>query len=188
MLEIFKKLVESTDIRDENAAHYVLEELSKQNKKIELDKTYWVSEWSWYPIYDGIFSYEEHIRSSKSNDGVTAFYTNKNYRTYFYWDIYETKEECNEVCSLKNSFGYDWDTAVRKFIDRYDLRVHHISVGYVESMWPLKELTINKAVEDCGVFKGAVTDSPGKSKFKKRNFGYSDIIRQSISDSLQNYK
>ncbi|MMZ62939.1 hypothetical protein D1872_251680 [compost metagenome] len=123
VLEVISRLVNTLDVRDENGALYILEELSKQNKKIELDKTYWVSEWSWTPISDGIYSYEEHIRSSKRNGSVTAFYTNKNYRTYFAWDIYETKKECDKVCELKNSFGYDWNIAVHKFIDKYDLRV-----------------------------------------------------------------
>ncbi|MFI2856907.1 hypothetical protein ACH6EH_07175 [Paenibacillus sp. JSM ZJ436] len=126
MLELFIKLVDSQTVRNEEAALSVLEELSKQTKEVELDKSYWVSQWSWTPISDGIYSYEEHIRSSKNNNNVTALYTDKNYRTYFPWDVYESKEECDKVCELKNSFGYDWDMAVHKFIEKHDLRVSHI--------------------------------------------------------------
>ncbi|MNW67627.1 hypothetical protein D3C74_462370 [compost metagenome] len=44
MLEVITRLVDTLDVRDENGALSILEELSKQNKEIKLGKTYWVSE------------------------------------------------------------------------------------------------------------------------------------------------
>ncbi|GAB6989516.1 hypothetical protein [Paenibacillus pini] len=126
MLKEFKRLVVGLTVKDEGAALDVLETLSKLSKTVELDKTYWVSEWSWTPISDGIYSYEEHLRNSKVNNNITAYYTDKNYRTYFPWDIYETKEECDLACKLKNSFGYDWDIGLGKFIRMNDLSVKQI--------------------------------------------------------------
>jgi hypothetical protein len=64
-----------------------------KDKVIELNKTYWVSEWSWQPISDGIFCYEETIRDAISYYGqVNAYCTTKNYRTYFAWIFMKVKK------------------------------------------------------------------------------------------------
>ncbi|MDI4643666.1 hypothetical protein [Cohnella hashimotonis] len=122
MLKIFRELIHSTDNKDEDAALSILEALSRHHKEIELDRTYWVSEWSWTPLTDGIFSYKQQISYSRISGSVIAFYSKENNRTYFPWDIYESKEECDEVCELKNDFGYAWDNALETFIDRHGLR------------------------------------------------------------------
>ncbi|MFC3803860.1 hypothetical protein [Cohnella sp. GCM10012308] len=123
MLRILRKLIHSTDNKDEEAVLATLEALSQHHKEIELDRTYWVSEWSRTPLTDGIFSYKQQISSSRVSGNVVAFYSKGNNRTYFPWDIYESKEECDEACALKNDFGYAWDNALEKFIDRHGLRV-----------------------------------------------------------------
>lgn len=124
MLEQLKELIEKATKRDEESALEIMELLSIENKDIlETDEKYWVSEWSWHPISDGIYSYEENLRSVQVTGNVVAYYTDMNYRVFFPWDIYETKEECDQVCELKNSFGYDWDMAHNKFIKRYNLQV-----------------------------------------------------------------
>lgn len=88
-----------------------------KDKNIMLDRTYWVSEWSWEPICDGIHCYEETIRDAINYyNQVTAYCTTKNNRTYFPWDIYESKEECELITDFKNSFGYAWEIATNKFM------------------------------------------------------------------------
>ena len=77
-------------------------------KEIELNKTYWVSEWSWTPIADGYFAYEQTIRSVENIDGVMVYRTEKNNRKYFAWDLYETEEEAKKMSEFKNSYGYTW--------------------------------------------------------------------------------
>lgn len=123
MLEILKQLIDSKANKDEGAALSVLEALSHYRKEIELEQIYWVSEWSWTPLTDGIFSYKQQISSSRISGNVIAFYSKTNSRTYFPWDIYDSKEECDKACELKNSFGYAWENALEKFIDRHDLGV-----------------------------------------------------------------
>lgn len=121
MLNSLRELVNNVDKKDEESALEIMRILSKEYNeldamsKIKLDRVYWVSQWSWTPIVDGIFSYEETIREGYSYGEVSAYYTGLNYRTYFPWDICETKEECNEICSLKSKFSYDWEIAHANF-------------------------------------------------------------------------
>ena len=89
------------------------------NKIIELNKEYFVSEWSWNPIDDGIYTYKEIIRNVEDVDGYKVYATGSNYRHYFSWDIHDTKEECDLICDIKNQYGYDWDIKIHNgIIDR----------------------------------------------------------------------
>lgn len=87
-------------------------ELKQKDKVIELGKTYWASEWSWNPLLDGIYDYEETIRSTMNVDGIDVYFTNKNYRFYLKEDLYESQKECVEICKWKNEFVYDYDCYV----------------------------------------------------------------------------
>lgn len=106
------------ELNEENASKAIFRFIDfTKDKVVELNKTYWVSEWSWQPMCDGMFCYEETIRDALNYYNlVTAYCTTKNYRTYLPWDIYETKEECQLITNFKNSFGYDWDIATNKFM------------------------------------------------------------------------
>ncbi|MED1665640.1 hypothetical protein [Brevibacillus laterosporus] len=120
MLKRFKEIVDTLDKRDKANALKTMKTLSKEKVEIkELNKTYWVSEWSWTPISDGIYSCQEHLQQIKIFGELLTYYTGTNYRVYFPWDVYETKEECDEACRLKNSFGYDWHIAYYEFIKQH---------------------------------------------------------------------
>ena len=83
--------------------------VEKYNKKdIELNKTYWVSEWTWNPMTDGYTCCEEVIRYKQNIDGINVYTTGTSYRYYYAWDIYETKEDARKMSSFKDGFGYDW--------------------------------------------------------------------------------
>lgn len=93
-------------------------------KVIELDREYFVSEWSWNPIDDGIYTYKQVIRHSEQIDGYKIYTTGSNYRHYFAWDIHDTKSECDLICELKNQFGYDWDIKIHNgIIDRSKINI-----------------------------------------------------------------
>ncbi|WP_312286908.1 hypothetical protein [Terrisporobacter sp.] len=81
---------------------------SHNDKIIELNKVYWVSEWSWNPICDGYAPCEETIRYVQNIDGINIYTTGTSYRYYYAWDICETKEECYKITDIKNDFAYDW--------------------------------------------------------------------------------
>ena len=85
-----------------------------KDKEIELNKTYWVTEWSWSPMCDGRFVYEETIRSHKVINGIDCYFTDSNYRTYFKEDIYESREEAEEVVRWQNKFAYDYETIISR--------------------------------------------------------------------------
>ncbi len=91
------------------------------NKKIELGKEYFVSEWSWNPICDGYTVCPEIIRYVQEIDGYKVYTTGKNHRHYFSWDIYDTEEQAREMSELKNSYGYDWCDIENKLIDKSKL-------------------------------------------------------------------
>lgn len=109
MVDEVKKLIGVK--RNRNTAKMALQKLIElaSDKKITLNNTYYVSEWSWKSICDGIFTYSETIRDSHKYDDLMVYCTTTSYRTYFPWDIYESKTDCDEMTKFKNSFGYDWD-------------------------------------------------------------------------------
>lgn len=92
-----------------------LVELTK-NKIVEVNRKYFVSEWSWTPIADGIYVYEETISDCRDFGEVKAYCTGNNCRTYLPWDIYEAKEDCELITDFKNSFGYTWDMEQEMFL------------------------------------------------------------------------
>lgn len=95
----------------------------QKDKEIELNKTYYVTEWSKNSLIDGRFVNEETIREHAIINGIDCYFTNSNNRVYFKENIYTNKEEAQEVCNWQNSFGYDYEMVVsrendvRKFID-----------------------------------------------------------------------
>lgn len=91
------------------------------NKNIELGKEYWVSGWSWNPICDGYIPCQEVIRFVENIDGYNIYTTGKNYRYYFAWDIYNIKEEAEDMCKFKGKYSYDWCTKVEHGLINYSL-------------------------------------------------------------------
>ena len=83
--------------------------------EVEINKEYYVSEWSWEPICDGNFPCVQTIRFRKSVNGIDAYATGTSHRTYFAWDLFEEENECKEMCEFKNSFGYNWERAISNF-------------------------------------------------------------------------
>ena len=81
---------------------------TQNDKKIELNKTYWVSEWSWNPIADGYTTQPETIRYKESIDGINVYTTGTSYRYYYAWDLYESEEECKKMSDFKDRFTYGW--------------------------------------------------------------------------------
>lgn len=88
------------------------------NREIELNKEYFVSEWSWSPLCDGYNVYPEILRYVQEIDGYKVYTTGKNYRHYFAWDIHETEDAAREITNLKDSYGYDWCDIENKLIDK----------------------------------------------------------------------
>lgn len=121
-IEELYKLKESNS--KENAAKLAIEKLIEytKNKVIKLDKEYFVSEWSWTPIADGIYVYKEVIKDCKSFGDIKAYCTGTNYRTYLPWDIYESEDDCTLITKFKNSFGYTWDEEQSSFLGKLGAR------------------------------------------------------------------
>lgn len=86
-----------------------------QDSDIDINKEYWVSEWSWQPICDGNFPCQQTIRRKINIAGLDIYATGTSCRTYFAWDLFDAEKECTEMCSFKNSFGYDWEIAISEF-------------------------------------------------------------------------
>lgn len=83
--------------------------LDKYNdKEIELNKTYYVSEWSWNPMRDGYIVDQETIRYVEEIDGVKVYTTGLNHRHYYAWDLYDDFDKAVIMTKYKNSYGYDW--------------------------------------------------------------------------------
>lgn len=87
-------------------------------KSVKLNEKYWTAEWSWSPICDGIFAYEQTPRTVKiyqfkDNNGwdkrICIYETGTNYRKYFAHEFFKTKEECEVACRHFNAWGYDYD-------------------------------------------------------------------------------
>lgn len=88
------------------------------DRYIELNKEYFVSEWSWTPIADGYSVFPETIRHVQEIDGYKVYTTGKNYRHYFAWDIHKTEEAARKMTNLKDSYGYDWCDVENHLIDK----------------------------------------------------------------------
>lgn len=114
-LETIKKSIGES--RTKESALKAIETLVSifQNQDIEINKKYWVSEWSWQTIYDGNFPCEEKLRHKMNIAGLGIYATGTSCRTYFAWDLFDTEKECKEMCSFKDSFGYDWEIAISDF-------------------------------------------------------------------------
>ena len=93
-----------TEIRNE------IYELNKQynDKKIKLFKEYWISEWSYDPLYEGYDVYKGVITKVEEINGYKVYSTDKNCRYYFAWDIHTSKFEAEKISDLKNIYLYDW--------------------------------------------------------------------------------
>ena len=77
-------------------------------KKIKLNKEYWISGWAYDPLYEGYEEYKEVITKVKDINGYKVYFTNRNCRYYFSWDIHESKFEAEKISNLKNTYLYDW--------------------------------------------------------------------------------
>lgn len=105
---------------------------SQKDKVIELNKTYFVSEWSWSPMCDGRFVYEETIREHTIINGIDCYFTNTNNRIYFKEDIYETRKEAEKACEFQNSFTYEYEMLISR---ERDVREY---ISFVNYHWRLK--------------------------------------------------
>lgn len=113
--ELYKLKENNTKDKAAKLAIAKLIEFTK-DKVIDLDKTYFVSEWSWNPWVDGNDVHDETIRDCKDYGTTKVYCTCNNYRTYLPWDIYESREDCQLITDFKNSFGYDWDIENGNFL------------------------------------------------------------------------
>jgi hypothetical protein len=102
---------------------------------VELNKEYWITEWSWTPICDGIYPYQEILRHvqlfnffDKATENVGRFdyfcpvyQTTKNNRFYFPWEIFDSKQDAKIASRIYDSWGYDYDcnrkTVLKKIIE-----------------------------------------------------------------------
>jgi hypothetical protein len=105
-----------------------LKELAKSTyDKRELNKSYWVAEWSWNPIVDGISPCKEILRfvqEFKFSSGAFLFsytcqiyQTSENNRYYFPWEIYSTETDARIACNIMNSWGYDIEAARKSLLE-----------------------------------------------------------------------
>lgn len=77
-------------------------------KEIELHKVYWLSEWSYDPLYEGYDVYIGVLRKVTEINGYNVYTTDRNCRYYFPWDIHISKYEAEKISGLKNTYLYDW--------------------------------------------------------------------------------
>lgn len=124
IIDILEQVKGEVKKRDRESAKRAIELLAEKTKemKFELGRTYFVPEWSWNPISDGIFVYDETIRDVNDLGITKAYCTCTNYRTYFAWDLFDNKSDCQAMCDFKNSFGYDWEMAMEEFLNSVHAR------------------------------------------------------------------
>lgn len=79
-----------------------------KDKEIELNKTYYVSEWSWNPMCDGYIVSQETIQYVEEINGIEVYTTGTNYRHYYKWDLFEDYNDAKKMSDYKDSFTYDW--------------------------------------------------------------------------------
>lgn len=118
----------------------------------DLSHGYWVSEWSWSMLCDGIFpTYHEKIPYFRFEDGLCFYVTNMNNRIYGPWDLCETEEDCKALCDKKSHCGYEWDKYFGDMIRQYGLSVE---IGRAEAfgwfrqipkVWSFIETTVGNA-------------------------------------------
>lgn len=96
--------------------HPLIDRLYEHNEKpIELDKEYYVAEWSWTPVYDGFIIRTEKIRFKdvRENDrihemnGLNIYLTGQNHRIYYAYQVHDNEKNAIEAMNFINSFGYD---------------------------------------------------------------------------------
>lgn len=87
------------------------------DKEIKLNKEYWVSEWSYDPLYEGYDVYKATITKVEDVNGYKVYSTNKNKRYYFAWDIHNSRFEADKISDLKNSYLYDYCEYEEKLIN-----------------------------------------------------------------------
>lgn len=88
-----------------------------QGQKIlkQLNKKYWIAQWSWQPICDGIYPSETTITNFYTlDDGTFVYFSKYNNRKYFGFQLCETEEEAEKVSDLLNSFSYDSIIAINE--------------------------------------------------------------------------
>lgn len=101
----------------------LLEKLNNGNKyHIQLDKEYYVAEWSRHPACNGNFVYKEKLRCKTNENGMNVYYTLGNSRSYLPYQICETKEEAEEVADFMNKFGYTHEDIRNEFLIENDIR------------------------------------------------------------------
>lgn len=83
----------------------------------------WCSEWSWSGLCDGILSsHHEKYPYIQIKDGIVFYATGTNYRVYAIWDLFDNEEDCDSLCSRKNSCGYEWDVLFNRKLSEYGLK------------------------------------------------------------------
>ena len=78
------------------------------NKKIKLNKEYWISGWSYDPLYEGYDVYKGIIVRAEKINGYDVYYTDRDCRYYFSWDIHTSRFNAEDISDLKNIYLYDW--------------------------------------------------------------------------------
>lgn len=92
----------------------------------ELNKDYFVAEWSWIPMVDGVFSHVERLKYAQEfivpdekykwmTRKYIVYQTGTNNRWYFHWEVFDTKEDSETGCAFQDMWVYDYDMA------RYDM-------------------------------------------------------------------
>lgn len=114
------------------------------NKKVELGKRYYVSQWSMHPISDGYAPYETCIRQVVDVDGINCYFSMINHTYYQAYQIHETQEEAQYVADFMNRFGYDSTTIISKAL-------YNIGVT-IERAEELREEFINDSLKGKGYF------------------------------------
>ena len=112
---------------DKEKAIKLWDELSgkfRGSPRIDQSKPYWTSEWSWSPLYDGHSPCKhEKYPYYQEKDGLSFYATNNSYRVYAPWDLFETKEKCQELCQKKDQCGYEWDALYHDMLTEHGLKV-----------------------------------------------------------------
>lgn len=102
----------SCEIKQE-ALHKVRELMDNDNRVIKLNKKYWIAQWSWSTICDGMKPSETTITFTETTDAGDIVYMSKfNYRKYLNFQICDTKEQAQEICDTIDSFGYSGIDAI----------------------------------------------------------------------------